>query len=429
MNPPTPGRAEAIIERLHGLYPRLIDLSLERLERLLAALGNPERRLPPIIHVAGTNGKGSTCAFLRAIGEAAGMRVHVYTSPHLVRFNERIRLAGTLVDEATLEATLEEVERVNAGQPITVFEVLMAASFVLFARVPADLCVLEVGLGGRADATNVIAAPAACAIASISMDHKEMLGDTLAKIAAEKAGIMKRGAPVVTGTQPDEVLAVFRAHAAAAGAPLRIRGAEWTIDPSADGLVFRDAAGTLALPPPSLPGPHQIDNAGIAVAALRASGLAIPESAYARGLATAQWPARLQRLTGALARSLPAGWEVWLDGGHNPGGGEALAAHIVAWHDRPLHVLVGMKQAKDSAEFLRPLIPHATTLWAVNEAGQHLALPVAAIIAASGGVARPGPSIAAAIAQLPPGPPARVLICGSLYLAGEVLKADGWVGA
>ncbi len=429
MNPPTPGRAEAIIERLHGLYPRLIDLSLERLERLLAALGNPERRLPPIIHVAGTNGKGSTCAFLRAIGEAAGMRVHVYTSPHLVRFNERIRLAGTLVDDATLEATLEEVERVNAGQPITVFEVLMAASFVLFARVPADLCVLEVGLGGRADATNVIAAPAACAIASISMDHKEMLGDTLAKIAAEKAGIMKRGAPVVTGTQPDEVLAVFRAHAAAAGAPLRIRGAEWTIDPSADGLVFRDAAGTLALPPPSLPGPHQIDNAGIAVAALRASGLAIPESAYARGLATAQWPARLQRLTGALARSLPAGWEVWLDGGHNPGGGEALAAHIVAWHDRPLHVLVGMKQAKDSAEFLRPLIPHATTLWAVNEAGQHLALPVAAIIAASGGVARPGPSIAAAIAQLPPGPPARVLICGSLYLAGEVLKADGWVGA
>ncbi len=429
MNPPTPGRAEAIIERLHGLFPRLIDLSLERLERLLAALGNPERRLPPIIHVAGTNGKGSTCAFLRAIGEAAGMRVHVYTSPHLVRFNERIRLAGTLVDDATLEATLEEVERVNAGQPITVFEVLMAASFVLFARVPADLCVLEVGLGGRADATNVIAAPAACAIASISMDHKEMLGDTLAKIAAEKAGIMKRGAPVVTGTQPDEVLAVFRAHAAAAGAPLRIRGAEWTIDPSADGLVFRDAAGTLALPPPSLPGPHQIDNAGIAVAALRASGLAIPESAYARGLATAQWPARLQRLTGALARSLPAGWEVWLDGGHNPGGGEALAAHIVAWHDRPLHVLVGMKQAKDSAEFLRPLIPHATTLWAVNEAGQHLALPVAAIIAASGGVARPGPSIAAAIAQLPPGPPARVLICGSLYLAGEVLKADGWVGA
>ncbi len=422
------GRAEAIIERLHGLYPRLIDLSLERLERLLAALGNPERRLPPIIHVAGTNGKGSTCAFLRAIGEAAGMRVHVYTSPHLVRFNERIRLAGTLVDDATLEAALEEVERVNAGQPITVFEVLMAASFVLFARVPADLCVLEVGLGGRADATNVIAAPAACAITSISMDHKEMLGDTLAKIAAEKAGIMKPGAPVVTGAQPDGVLEVFRAHAASVGAPLGCRGEAWSIAAAADGLVFRDAAGMLDLPPPALPGPHQIDNAGIAVAALRASGLAIPEAAYGRGLAAATWPARLQRLTGALARTLPAGWELWLDGGHNPGGGEALTAHVAGWGDRPLHVLVGMKQAKDSAEFLRPLLPHATTLWAVSEPGQHLALPVEAIIAASGGIARPGPTIAAAIAQLPPGPAARVLICGSLYLAGEVLKADGWVG-
>lgn len=423
------GRAEAIIERLHGLYPRLIDLSLERLERLLAALGNPERHLPPIIHVAGTNGKGSTCAFLRAIGEAAGMRVHVYTSPHLVRFNERIRLAGQLVSDAVLADTLAEVERVNAGQPITVFEVLMAASFVLFARVPADLCVLEVGLGGRADATNVIAAPAACAITSISMDHKEMLGDTLAKIATEKAGIMKRGAPVVTGAQTGEVLEVFRAHAAAVGAVLTVRDADWRIAPSADGLVFRDAAGALELPPPALPGPHQIDNAGIAVAALRAAGLAIPDAAYGRGLASAVWPARLQRLTGRLAQSLPSGWELWLDGGHNPGGGAALAAHVAGWADRPLHVLVGMKQAKDSAEFLRPLLPHATTLWAVSEPGQHLALPVEAIIAASGGVARPGPTIATAIAQLPQGEAARVLICGSLYLAGEVLKADGWVGA
>ncbi|MCX7380517.1 MAG: bifunctional folylpolyglutamate synthase/dihydrofolate synthase [Alphaproteobacteria bacterium] len=421
-------RAEAIIERLHGLYPKLIDLSLERLERLLAALGNPERRLPPIIHVAGTNGKGSTCAFLRAIGEAAGLRVHVYTSPHLVRFNERIRLAGSLVSDEVLADALAEVEQVNAGQPITVFEVLMAASFVLFARVPADLCVLEVGLGGRADATNVIAAPAACAITSISLDHREMLGDTIALIAREKAGIMKPGVPVVTGTQPDEAFAVLRAHAAEIGAPLLHRDADWQMARRDTGLVYRDAGGTLTLPPPSLLGPHQIDNAGIAVAALRASGLRIPDGAYARGLATATWPARLQRLTGHLAHSLPAGWELWLDGGHNPGGGQALAEHAASWSDRPLHVLVGMKQAKDSAEFLRPLIPHATTLWAVSEPGQHLALPVGAIIAASDGIARPGPTIAAAIAQLPPGPPARVLICGSLYLAGEVLKADGWVG-
>jgi dihydrofolate synthase/folylpolyglutamate synthase len=420
------GRAEAIIERLHSLYPKLIDLSLDRLERLLAALGNPERRLPPVIHVAGTNGKGSTCAFVRAIGEAAGMRVHVYTSPHLVHFNERIRLAGTLVTDEALADTLAEVERVNAGLPITVFEVLMAAAFVLFARIPADLCVLEVGLGGRADATNVIAAPAACAITSISMDHKEMLGDTLVKIAIEKAGIMKPGIPVITGTQPDEVLAAFAAHAAATGATLRARDHAWTIARTETGLAYTDATGPLALPPPSLPGPHQIDNAGIAIAALRASGLPIPADAYARGLATAHWPARLQRLTGRLAATLPAGWELWLDGGHNPGGGQAIADHAAAaWTDRPLHILVGMKQAKDSAEFLRPLLPLATTLWAVSEPGQHLALPVEAIIAASNNIARPGPTIAAAIAQLPTGAHTRVLICGSLYLAGEVLKADG----
>lgn len=418
-----PGRAEAIIERLHGLYPKLIDLSLDRLERLLAALGHPERRLPPVIHVAGTNGKGSTCAVLRAIGEAAGLRVHVYTSPHLVRFNERIRLAGVLVSDAALAAVLAEVEQINDGLPITVFEVLMAAAFVLFARVPADLCVLEVGLGGRADATNVIAAPAACAITSISMDHMEMLGDTLAKIAREKAGIMKPGRPVVSGIQTQEVMQVFRDHAHQVGAALL----DWRITEGPEGLVYEDRAGRVALPRPALPGPHQIDNAGIAVAAIRASGLPIPDAALAQGVARATWPARLQHLSGKLAQTLPAGWELWLDGGHNPGGGQALAAHVTTWADRPLHIIVGMKQAKDSAEFLRPLLVHATTLWAVSEPHQHLALPVAAIIAASGGAARPGPTIAGAIARLPPGPAARVLICGSLYLAGEVLKADGSV--
>ncbi len=420
----TSGRAEDIIERLHGLYPKLIDLSLERLQRLLAALGNPERALPPIVHVAGTNGKGSTCAFLRAIGEAAGMRVHVYTSPHLVSFNERIRLAGTLVTDAALAKTLAEVERVNAGQPITVFEVLMAAAFVLFARVPADLCVLEVGLGGRADATNVIVAPVATAITSISMDHKEMLGDTLVKIASEKAGIMKPGIPVITGLQPEDVLEALEAHAARTGAPLLARNRDWSVTRTATGLAYQDARGALDLPPPALLGPHQTDNAGIAIAALRASGLPIADAAIARGLATAEWPARLQRLTGTLARLLPETWELWLDGGHNPGGGAALAEHATTWADRPLHLIVGMKQAKDSAEFLRPLIPHAATLWAVSEPGQHLALPVEAIIAASGGVARPGPTIRAAITALPRDRPARVLICGSLYLAGEVLKAD-----
>jgi len=351
------------------------------------------------------------------------MRVHVFTSPHLVRFNERIRLAGEIVDDATLEAALAEVEQVNAGEPITVFEVLMAAAFMLFARVPAELCVLEVGLGGRHDATNVVVHPVASAIASISLDHREMLGPTIEIIAAEKAGIMKPGVPVVTGRQEPAVLEVFRAEAALVGTVLRARDADWWIEPAGTGLRYTDATGALDLPKPSLPGVFQYDNAGIAVAAIRASGLGISDAAIAAGIGAAEWPARMQRLTGRLAAMLPAGWELWLDGGHNPGGGVALGEHLAGWSDRPVHVIVGMKKAKDSAEFLRPILPHASSLWAVSEPHQHLALPVEAIIEASGGVARPGPTVAEALAKLS-GPPARVLICGSLYLAGEVLKVD-----
>ncbi len=422
---PRGGRFDAIVERLHSLHPRMIDLSLERLERLLAALGNPERRLPPVIHVAGTNGKGSTCAFLRAMAEAAGLRVHVYTSPHLVRFNERIRVAGALVDDTALADALEQVERVNRGESITVFEVITAVAFLLFADTPADLCVLEVGLGGRLDATNVIPRPAAGAITSISIDHRDWLGDTLPLIAAEKAGIIKPGMTVATGQQPPEALAAIQAAADAAGGRLLACGRDWTIEPRANGLRFTDGFGTIDLPPPSLPGPHQIDNAGIALAALRASGVAVPVAAQARGIGSAEWPARLQRLSGRLAAALPDGWELWLDGGHNAGAGEILATHLATWRERPLHVVVGMKKSKDAEGFLRPLMAHATTLWAVAEPGQHLAQPVDEIVAASGGMARIGPTVAQALAALPPGgPPARVLICGSLYLAGEVLKAD-----
>ena len=417
------GRIEPIIDRLHGLHPRLIDLSLERLERLLARLGHPERRLPPVIHVAGTNGKGSTCAFLRAMAETAGRRVHVYTSPHLVRFNERFRIAGHLVSDAALADALEHIEQVNGGAPITVFEVITAVAFHLFAQTPADLCILEVGLGGRGDATNVIRDPAVCAVTSISMDHRELLGDTLALIAAEKAGIAKRGVPLVTGAQPPEALAALSEAAGRAGAPLLARGRDWEIAAADAALRFTDAQGTVALPRPSLPGAHQIDNAGIAVAALRAA-MPVPDAAWA-GLARAAWPARLQRLDGRLARLAPPGWEVWLDGGHNPGAGAALAHHAAGWADRPLHLIVGMKQSKDAAEFLRPLLPHAAQIFAVQEPGQHLALPVDAIIAASGGVALPGPTVAESLGKLPAGPPARVLICGSLYLAGEILKRDG----
>lgn len=402
---------------------------------LLAKLGHPERALPPVVHVAGTNGKGSTCAFARAIAEAAGLRVHVYTSPHLVRFNERIRIAGELVSDQALAQALEEVESANAGAPITVFEVITAAAFQLFRATPAELCVLEVGLGGRGDATNVIARPAASAITSISLDHREMLGDTLGLIAREKAGILKPSVPVAIGTQEPEALRVLLDCARAIGAPVELRGREWDVTPlpgcddgaggTCQRLRYQDRGGVIALPPPALIGDHQYDNAGIAIAALRAAVPFIPPAAIAAGVARASWPARLDRLSGALARCLPSGWELWLDGGHNPGAARALASALRHWADRPVHLVVGMKQAKDPAAFLRPLLAHAASVWAVAEDGQHLALPVEAIVAASCGVARPGPTVRSALRRIAEGPgPARVLICGSLYLAGEVLKQD-----
>ena len=418
-------RIDGIVARLHGLHPRLIDLSLDRLLALLGKLGDPQRRLPPVIHVAGTNGKGSTCAFLRAMAEAAGQRVHVYTSPHLVRFNERIRIAGHLVADDALYDAMDHVERVNAGAPITVFEVITAVAFHLFAQTPADLCVLEVGLGGRGDATNVIRAPAACAITAISLDHRELLGDSLTAIAGEKAGIMKPGVPVAIGMQPPEALAVLRAEAERIGARMLLRDRDWHVHAHGGGFRYTDARGALVLPPPSLPGAHQWDNAGVAIAALHAAGPGVPDHALAAGVAQAEWPARLQRLHGTLARLLPPGWELWLDGGHNPGAGLVLGEHLAGWADRPVHLVVGMKQAKDSAEFLRPLLPHARTVWAVAEPDQHLAMPVAAIVAASGDVAHPGPRVADALRAIArEAEPARVLICGSLYLAGEVLRLD-----
>ncbi len=419
------GAIDQITGRLERLHPKLIDLSLDRLRILLDKLDSPERRLPPVIHVAGTNGKGSTCAFIRAMAEAAGQRVHVYTSPHLIRFNERIRIAGRLVDDDHLLAAMERIERINDNAPITVFEVITATAFDLFAQTPADLCVLEVGLGGRGDATNVIDRPAACAITSISMDHRELLGSRLEIIAGEKAGIMKPGVPVAIGAQPAEVRRVLLDHAKAVGAPVRRRGQDWEVTPTQSGFRYTDGAGGFDAPAPSLPGLFQLDNAGIAITALRATAVAADPS----GLRHAEWPARLQQLTGHLAHLLPPEWDLWLDGGHNPGAGVALAEHLRGWSDRPVHVVVGMKQAKDSAEFLRPLLPLAATTWAVQEPEQHAALPVEAIIAASNGVARPGPRVEDALRAIPPGDgPARVLICGSLYLAGEVLKQDGNAG-
>ena len=323
--------------------------------------------------------------------------------------------ANWLADEA-LAAALDEIETVNEGNQITVFEAITAAALLLFSRVPADLCVVEVGLGGRFDATNVVT-PVACAITAISMDHQDFLGDTLGVIAAEKAGIIKPGIPVVTGTQEAAALAAITHEAETVGAPLLRRDRDWQVEALADGIRFEG----LDLPRPALPGAHQVENAGIAMATLRAAGFNIAPAAFAAGLQQVTWPARLQRLNGALLKLLPPGSELWLDGAHNPGGAEVLATQLAEWPG-PTTLVMGMKQSKDVAEVMRILRPHAARIFAVAEPGQHLALPVEAIIAASGDAALPGPDIAGALRQITA--PTRVLICGSLYLAGEVLKLD-----
>ena len=427
----TAAASDIVLARLMSLHPKLIDLSLGRVEGLLAALGNPQDRLPPVIHVAGTNGKGSTVATLRACLEAGGWRVHAYTSPHLVRFHERIRLAGRLIDEDRLVELLEECERANRGAPITYFEITTAAALLAFARLPADFVLLETGLGGRLDATNVVRQPAVTAITPISLDHQAFLGDTIAAIAGEKAGILKPGAPAIIGPQPPEAAAVFDACAAAIGAPLYRFGREWRCTSQEGAMRYEGWRWRFELPLPSLPGAHQIGNAGIAIACLeQLTGLEIGRETIAQGLRHIDWPARLQHLAcGPLVELLPEGWELWLDGGHNPGAGEVLAAAISAWADRPLHLVVGMLNTKDAAGFLAPLAAHARALWAVTIPGEQNPLPAEAIVAAARSVGLPAqesPSVAAACAAITTDPrPARILICGSLHLAGVVLAENG----
>src|SRR5262245_40174601 len=337
---------DSIVARLLTLHPKRIDLSLDRIWRLLAALGHPERQLPPVIHVAGTNGKGSTIAFMRAIVEAAGRTAHVYTSPHLVRFNERFRLGraggGVLVSDAELAAALTECETVNGSESITVFEIETAAALLLFSRHPADVLLLEVGLGGRLDATNVVERPLVTVVTPVSLDHAEFLGDTVALIAAEKAGIFKRAVPGIVAAQPREALAVIERQAARVGAPLKIAGEDFTATQERGRLVYQDEDGLLDLPAPKLPGRHQFENAGIAIAALRAAGaLALPATAFDLGIARADWPARMQRLAGGpLASILPAGSELWLDGGHNADGGRAVANALADLEERVSRPLV-----------------------------------------------------------------------------------------
>ncbi|HZR59810.1 MAG TPA: folylpolyglutamate synthase/dihydrofolate synthase family protein [Xanthobacteraceae bacterium] len=428
----------AVAARLLALHPKRIDLSLGRIERLLDALGHPERRLPPLIHVAGTNGKGSTIAFARAILEAAGKSVHVYTSPNLVRLNERFRLGrrdgGRLVEDAELVEVLRECEAKNGGAPITVFEVETAAAFLLFARHPADVLLLEVGLGGRLDATNVVERPLASVITRVSLDHHDFLGDSIEQIAAEKAGILKPGVPAVIASQAREALAVIERQAARLRAPLAIAGESWTATEERGRLVYQDDDGLLDLPAPKLYGRHQFENAGAAIAALRRAGLKLPAAAFEAGMVRVDWPARMQRLSqGRLAALLPAQSELWLDGGHNADGGRAIAAALADLEERvprPLVLIVGMLATKDSAGFLKHFSGLARRVIAVPIANDK-AVPAATLAGVARDIGIPAlarDDVESAIdiaGKLDLEPAPRVLITGSLYLAGEVLAANG----
>ena len=429
---------DAALERLRALHPQLIDLSLDRMQRLLAALDHPERRLGPVVHVAGTNGKGSTVAYLRAMGEAAGLRVHAFTSPHLVRFAERIRLAGRLIETAALGDLLAEVEAANAGQPITFFEITAAAALKAFADTPADLCLVEVGLGGRYDATNVFEAPALSVITPVDYDHREFLGDSLAQIAGEKAGVLKPGRPAVIARQPEEAMAVIEAEAERVGAPLIVAGREFDAYAQGGRLVFQDEAGLLDLPPPGLFGAHQVENAGVAIAAARALAIsALDAPAIAEGVAAARWPARMQRLTaGPLAALAQArGSDLWLDGGHNPHAARALAQaarRLRARDGRPVALIVGLLARKDAAGVFSGLAGAADRLVTVGFASDLAADPeaLAAIATKAGAPAEASPDVASALRMVlaAEGPAPHVIVCGSLYLAGEVLamSPDTW---
>ena len=419
--------SDAILARMMALHPKIIDLTLDRVWRLLAALDNPQDKMPPVIHIAGTNGKGSTQSMIRAGLEGMGKSVHAYTSPHLARFHERIRLAGELISEDHLTEILDECYAKNGGIDITYFEITTCAALLAFARTPADYTLLEVGLGGRLDATNVIDTPALTIITPVSIDHEQFLGNTLAKIAGEKAGIIKRGVPCVVGPQQEEALEVIEATAARLGAPLLVYGQHWHVWEERGRLVFQDENGLLDLPLPALRGDHQILNAGAAIAGLRYLGA--DEAACEAAMTNAEWPARMQRLReGPLVEAAP-GVELWLDGGHNAAAGEALAKVLADLPKRPTHLICGMLNTKDISGYLRPLAAESASLTAVSIPGEANTLPAEETEAAAkavGMVARSAGSVAEALAEIAAtDPEARVLICGSLYLAGAILRENG----
>jgi dihydrofolate synthase/folylpolyglutamate synthase len=433
-------RSDAVLARMLALHPRKIDLKLDRILRLLADLGDPHLRLPPVIHVAGTNGKGSACAFARAMLEAQGLRVHVHISPHLVRFHERIRLAGKLIGEEALADLLEEVERINQGRPITFFEITGAAMFLAFARHPADAVVLEVGLGGTYDATNVVPHPAMTVIQPVGLDHLEFLGPDLAAIAGEKAGIIKQGSPLVVGPQVDIARDVILSRADRLGVEAFVFGQDFASRQEHGRMVYEDGMGLLDLPLPGLTGRHQIENAGVAIAALRhaARGWGT-DAAVEKGLGTVEWPGRLQRLThGPLVAAAPKDAEVWLDGGHNPHGAAAVSRAIADLEERgerPLYLVCGMLANKNPVEFLASfggLARHVVTVAIPGEANSLGAGALYDAARRAGLDAAPAEDLEDAMLQIAARaqfndhePPPRILICGSLYLAGKVLAENG----
>ncbi|MDJ0858829.1 MAG: folylpolyglutamate synthase/dihydrofolate synthase family protein [Dinoroseobacter sp.] len=415
--------SDRVLTRLMALHPKVIDLVLDRVWDLLESLDHPERALPPVIHVAGTNGKGSTLAMVRAGLEGAGLSCHAYTSPHLARFHERIRLAGALISEDALLEALEECEAANAGAPITYFEITTVVALLAFARIPADFTLLEVGLGGRLDATNVIDRPAICAITPVSYDHQQFLGNTLPEIAAEKAGILKRGVSCVVTRQEDAALEVIEARAMRVGAPLLVQQQHWHVWEERGRLVYQDESGLLDVPLPALPGAHQIDNAGAALAILRALGKGDADAA----MTGAVWPARMQKLTEGRLKDFLPNAELWLDGGHNPQAGKALASHLASKPVAGTHLICGMLKTKDVAGFLRPLAAVADSLTAVSIPGEAATLSAsetAREAVAVGMDATQADTIEQAVETLAAQGARRVVICGSLYLAGEVLRRN-----
>jgi dihydrofolate synthase / folylpolyglutamate synthase len=425
-------RSDAILMRLLSLHPKIIDLSLDRMHRILASLGNPQTKVPPVIHIAGTNGKGSTLAMCRAILEAAGLKVHTYTSPHLVKFHERIRVAGDLISEDALSALLEECEAVNGTEPITFFEITTAAAFLAFSRTSADYLILEVGLGGRLDATNVIDHPQVTVITSIGLDHQQYLGETITEIAREKAGILKRGQIGIIGAQSLEARKEIERVAEKIGAPLKIGNQDWQSYSQHGRLVFQDEDGLLDLPPPALLGPHQIDNAGNAIAAIRSlKDRRVTDEAIGQGLLNVKWPARLQRLgDGYLWSYVSKDCELWLDGGHNAPAGVVLEQALKNLPPRPLVMIWGMLNTKDPGGFIanfKSTADHVITIAIPDEANAISAPDLAAVAKAQGLSSTAADSLDVALqlaSKISPAP--RILICGSLYLAGHVLAAhDG----